>query len=111
YLLKMADYLNQQKEDIAQTMTKESGKPIAQARGEVDVSVDHFQWFAHQGRRVYGRVVPPQAQGKRHLVIKTPVGVSAAISPWNFPLMLVARKVAPALAAGCPVILKPASQT
>jgi succinate-semialdehyde dehydrogenase / glutarate-semialdehyde dehydrogenase len=73
--------------------------------------VDHLQWFAEEGRRAYGRVIPPQAEGKRNFVIKTPVGVVGAISPWNFPLLLAVRKVAPALAAGCPVVLKPARQT
>ena len=75
------------------------------------MSVDHLQWFAEEGRRAYGRIIPPQADGKRNLVMKTPIGVVGAISPWNFPLMLAVRKVAPALAAGCPVVLKPARQT
>ena len=75
------------------------------------MSVDHLRWFAEEGRRAYGRVIPHQAAGKRNLVIKSPVGVVGAISPWNFPLVLAVRKVAPALAAGCPVVLKPASQT
>src|SRR5208337_552697 len=69
------------------------------------------RWFAEEARRAYGRIVPNQVDGKRHLVIKTPIGVVAAISPWNFPLVLAVRKVAPALAAGCPVVLKPARQT
>ena len=84
---------------------------VAQSLTEVAVSVDHLQWFAEEGRRAYGRVIPPQAAGKHNLVVKTPVGVVGAISPWNFPLMLSVRKVAPALAAGCPVVLKPARQT
>jgi len=75
------------------------------------MSIDHLLWFAEEGRRAYGRVVPPQADGKRHLVIRQPVGVVGAIAPWNFPLVLAVRKVAPALAAGCTVILKPASAT
>jgi succinate-semialdehyde dehydrogenase / glutarate-semialdehyde dehydrogenase len=74
------------------------------------LAVDHLRWFAEEARRAYGRVVPQQMETKRHLVIKSPVGVVGAISPWNFPLMLAVRKVAPALAAGCPVILKPARQ-
>src|SRR5258708_36688604 len=89
----------------------ENGKPLAQSEGEVAMSVDHLRWFAEEARRVYGRVVPNQVEGKRHLVIKTPIGVVGAISPWNFPLVLAVRKVAPALAAGCPVVLKPASAT
>jgi succinate-semialdehyde dehydrogenase/glutarate-semialdehyde dehydrogenase len=75
------------------------------------MSVDHLRWFAEEARRCYGRIVPHQTDGKRHMIIKTPIGVVAAISPWNFPLVLALRKVAPALAAGCPVILKPASAT
>src|SRR4029079_6311620 len=89
----------------------ENGKPLAQSVGEVAMSVDHLRWFAEAGRRGYGRIIPNQVAGKRHLVVKTPVGVVAAISPWNFPLVLAVRKIAPALAAGCPVVLKPASKT
>ena len=75
------------------------------------MSADHLHWFAEEGRRVYGRGIPHQVPGKRHLVVKTPIGVVGAIAPWNFPLVLAVRKVAPAMAAGCPVILKPASKT
>jgi succinate-semialdehyde dehydrogenase/glutarate-semialdehyde dehydrogenase len=75
------------------------------------MTVDHFRWFAGEAQRIYGRVVPQQAVSKRHLVIRSPVGVVGAIAPWNFPLVLAVRKVAPALAAGCPVVLKPASAT
>jgi succinate-semialdehyde dehydrogenase / glutarate-semialdehyde dehydrogenase len=92
-------------------MTRESGKPLAQSRGEVNGTIDHLRWFAEEARRAYGRIVPHQAPGKRHMVLKVPVGVVGAISPWNFPLILSIRKAAPALAAGCPVILKPASAT
>ncbi len=96
---------------LAELITRENGKPLAQAKGEVAMAIDHLLWFAEEGRRAYGRVVPPQAEGKRHLVIRQPVGVVGAIAPWNFPLVLAIRKIAPALAAGCPVILKPASAT
>jgi succinate-semialdehyde dehydrogenase/glutarate-semialdehyde dehydrogenase len=89
----------------------ENGKPLPQSEAEVTMTIDHFRWFAEEGRRAYGRVVPHQADGKRHLVLKHPVGVVGAIAPWNFPLALAARKVAPALAAGCPVLLKPAART
>jgi succinate-semialdehyde dehydrogenase/glutarate-semialdehyde dehydrogenase len=75
------------------------------------MSVDHLRWFAEEARRIYGRSIPNQVAGKRHLVVKTPIGVVGAIAPWNFPLVLSVRKAAPAMAAGCPVILKPASQT
>jgi succinate-semialdehyde dehydrogenase/glutarate-semialdehyde dehydrogenase len=111
YLHKIAGDLERRRDEIARTITLENGKPLAQSAGEVEMTVDHLRWFAEEARRGYGRVIPHQADGKRNLVIKTPVGVVGAISPWNFPLVLSVRKVAPALAAGCPVILKPASYT
>jgi succinate-semialdehyde dehydrogenase/glutarate-semialdehyde dehydrogenase len=111
YLRKIADELERRRDEIARTITLENGKPLAQSLGEVAMTVDHLRWFAEEARRAYGRIVPQQADGKRHLVIKTPLGVVAAISPWNFPLVLAVRKIAPALAAGCTVILKPASAT
>jgi succinate-semialdehyde dehydrogenase/glutarate-semialdehyde dehydrogenase len=110
-LEKIADELERRREEIARIITLENGKPISQSQGEVAMAVDHVRWFAAEARRIYGRVVPQQIESKRHLVLKTPVGVVAAISPWNFPLMLAVRKVAPALAAGCPVVLKPSSRT
>ena len=88
-----------------------NNSPASKCFCEVAMSVDHLRWFAEEARRAYGRVIPPQVEGKRHLTVKRPVGVVGAISPWNFPLVLAVRKIAPALAAGCPVVLKPASQT
>lgn len=111
YLLKIADELERRSKEIAKIITKENGKPLAQSNGEVTMSVDHLRWFAGEARRSYGRIVPHQDKGKRHMVIKVPIGVVGAISPWNFPLVLSLRKVAPALAAGCPVILKPSGTT
>ncbi|MCL5279252.1 MAG: NAD-dependent succinate-semialdehyde dehydrogenase [Planctomycetes bacterium] len=111
YLWGMADALQRRSEEIAHTITLENGKPLAQSRGEVAMTVDHLRWFAGEAQRAYGRVAPPQADGKRHLVLRTPVGVVGAIAPWNFPLVLAVRKVGAALAAGCPVVLKPASAT
>jgi succinate-semialdehyde dehydrogenase / glutarate-semialdehyde dehydrogenase len=111
YLRAIAVQVEQRKENIAHLITLENGKPLAQSQGEVAMAIDHLLWFAEEGRRAYGRVIPQQAEGKRHLVIRQPVGVVGAIAPWNFPLVLAIRKVAPALAAGCPVILKPASAT
>lgn len=111
YLLAIAAELTRRSEEIARLVTQENGKPIAQSRGEVAMSADHLRWFAEECRRAYGRMIPHQAPGKRNFVLKHPVGVVAAISPWNFPLVLSVRKIAPALAAGCPTILKPASQT
>ena len=109
-LNRIANELERRREEISRFITLENGKPIAQSRGEVALAIDHLRWFAEEARRAYGRIVPQQVETKRHLVVKSPIGVVAAISPWNFPLMLAVRKVAPALAAGCPVILKPARQ-
>jgi succinate-semialdehyde dehydrogenase/glutarate-semialdehyde dehydrogenase len=111
YLRRIAVELERRRDEVARLLSTENGKPLAQSLTEVAMSVDHLQWFAEEGRRAYGRFVPPQTQGKRNLVIKSPIGVIGAISPWNFPLVLAVRKVAPALAAGCPVVLKPARQT
>jgi succinate-semialdehyde dehydrogenase/glutarate-semialdehyde dehydrogenase len=111
FLQKIAAELERRREEIGRIITLENGKPLAQSVGEVAMSVDHLRWFAEEARRGYGRIVPNQVEGKRHLVIKTPIGVVGAISPWNFPLVLAVRKVAPALAAGCTVVLKPARQT
>lgn len=111
FLLAIARELEGRGDEIARIITLENGKPLFESKGEVAMSVDHLRWFAEEARRNYGRTVPHQIEGKRHLVISTPVGVVGAISPWNFPLVLAVRKVAPALAAGCPTILKPASRT
>lgn len=111
YLLRIADNVTKRKEQIAHTLTRENGKPLPEAYAEVDGTIDHFRWFAEEARRAYGRIIPNQAVGKRHWVLKRPFGVVAAISPWNFPLVLSARKVAPALAAGCTVLLRPSRQT
>ncbi|TAL31736.1 MAG: NAD-dependent succinate-semialdehyde dehydrogenase [Spirochaetes bacterium] len=111
FLSAVASELERRSDAIARVITMENGKPLAQGRAEVAMTVDHFRWFAEEARRGYGRVVPHQADGKRNIVIRQPVGVVGCISPWNFPLVLAARKVAPALAAGCAVLLKPASQT
>jgi succinate-semialdehyde dehydrogenase/glutarate-semialdehyde dehydrogenase len=111
YLRAIASELEASGDLIAEQISRENGKPLAQAEGEVAMSIDHLLWFAEEGRRAYGRVVPQQADGKRHLVIRQPIGVVGAIAPWNFPLVLAVRKMAPALAAGCTVILKPASAT
>ena len=111
YLLAIAAEVGRRADDIAAVMTRENGKALAQSKGEVMATIDHLRWFAEEARRAYGRVVPHQAPGKRHLVLKSPVGVVGAIAPWNFPLVLAARKAAPALAAGCTVVLKPASAT
>ncbi len=111
YLHAIANNVEARKDEIAKAITMENGKPLAQSLGEVAGTADHLRWFAEEARRAYGRIVPNQVDGKRHLIVKSPMGVVGAISPWNFPLILAIRKVAPALAAGCTVVLKPASQT
>jgi succinate-semialdehyde dehydrogenase / glutarate-semialdehyde dehydrogenase len=111
HLKKIADLVDSRRDEIARAITLENGKPLGQSQAEVAMTIDHLQWFAEEARRSYGRIVPNQVDGKRHLVVKTPMGVVGAISPWNFPLALAIRKVAPALAAGCTAILKPATKT
>ncbi len=111
FLHRVADEVHKRADEIARTITLENGKPLAQSKGEMAMTEDHLRWFAEEGRRAYGRLIPHQAQGKRNMVVKTPIGVVGAISPWNFPLVLAVRKAAPAMAAGCPVVLKPSSQT
>lgn len=111
FLHRIADAVELRSEKLARTISLENGKPLAQSVGEVAMTADHLRWFAEEARRAYGRIVPPQVEGKRHLIIKSPVGVVGAISPWNFPLVLAVRKAAPALAAGCPVVLKPSELT
>jgi len=98
-------------EDLARLMTAEQGKPLAESRGEVGYGASFLEWFAEEGRRVYGETIATHDRTKRLLVLKQAVGVCAAITPWNFPMAMITRKVAPALAAGCPVIVKPAEQT
>jgi succinate-semialdehyde dehydrogenase/glutarate-semialdehyde dehydrogenase len=107
----LADRLERHADVVARLITAENGKPLPQSQAEVAMSADHLRWFAEEGKRAYGRFVPPQVEGKRNLVVRTPVGPVGAIAPWNFPLALAVRKVAPALAAGCTVVLKPATQT
>lgn len=111
FLLAIAAEVETRKDDIAHTITLENGKPLPQSFGEVAMTVDHLRWFAEEARRAYGRMIPHQADGKRNLVIKSPMGVIGAITPWNFPLVLAVRKMAPALAAGNTFVLKPAEQT
>ena len=111
YLFALMEAVEERADELAELITLENGKPIEQSRGEVNGTLDHLRWFAEEARRGYGRVVPNQADGKRHLVLKQPAGVVGAISPWNFPLILAVRKAAPAVAAGCTVVLKPASYT
>ena len=98
-------------DDLAQLITAECGKPLPEARGEVIYGASFIEWFAEEGKRTYGESIPSPASNTRLIVIKQPIGVCAAITPWNFPLAMITRKVAPALAAGCPVVVKPAEAT
>jgi succinate-semialdehyde dehydrogenase/glutarate-semialdehyde dehydrogenase len=98
-------------EDLAQILTAEQGKPLAEARGEIAYGANFIEWFAEEGKRVYGDIIPPPSNDKRIIVIKQPVGVVACITPWNFPNAMLTRKIAPALAAGCTVVCKPANAT
>ena len=110
-MMKWFALVMQHTEDLARLMTAEQGKPLAESRGEVAYGASFIEWFAEEGRRVYGEVVPTTDATKRFLVLKQAIGVCAAITPWNFPIAMITRKVAPALAAGCPVVIKPAEQT
>lgn len=101
----------QHQEDLALIMTSEQGKPLAEARGEIAYAASYIEWFAEEARRIYGEVIPSPWLDKRIVVTREPVGVCAAITPWNFPAAMITRKVAPALAAGCTIIVKPATQT
>ena len=92
-------------------MTTEQGKPLAEARAEVAYGASFIEWFAEEGKRAYGRTIPTTAASKRYLTIKQPIGVVAAIAPWNFPIAMITRKVAPALASGCTIVVKPAAET
>jgi succinate-semialdehyde dehydrogenase/glutarate-semialdehyde dehydrogenase len=105
------DLILANQEDLAVLMTLEQGKPLVEARGEVAYGASFIEWFAEEGKRVYGEVIPAPTGDKRLLVIKQPVGVTAAITPWNFPIAMITRKVAPALAAGCTSVVKPAEAT
>ncbi|HSR72065.1 MAG TPA: NAD-dependent succinate-semialdehyde dehydrogenase, partial [Kiloniellales bacterium] len=105
------DLMMENQEDLAVLMTLEQGKPLAESRGEIAYGGSFVEWFAEEGKRIYGDTIPQHQADKRIVVIKQPIGVVAAITPWNFPNAMITRKCAPALAAGCPVVIKPASQT
>lgn len=111
YLEKWVSLIKENREEIGRLMTQEQGKPIKEAIEEVDYANSFIKWFAEEGKRVYGETIPASAANKRLFVIKQPVGVIAAITPWNFPAAMITRKVGPALAAGCTAIVKPASAT
>ncbi|MCB2168543.1 MAG: NAD-dependent succinate-semialdehyde dehydrogenase [Deltaproteobacteria bacterium] len=110
-LYRWYDLIKAHQEDLSVILTSEQGKPIAEARGEIAYAGAFVQWYAEEGKRVYGDTIPAASPDQRIIVIRQPVGVCAAITPWNFPAAMITRKVAPALAAGCTAIVKPASQT
>lgn len=110
-LQRWAALLHAHADDLARIMTAEQGKPLAEARAEIGFGASFIEWFAEESRRVYGETIPTTDTDKRYLVIRQPIGVCAAITPWNFPVAMITRKVAPALAAGCTVVVKPAEQT
>ncbi|MEX0528903.1 NADP-dependent succinate-semialdehyde dehydrogenase [Raoultella terrigena] len=105
------DLIMANQDDLARLMTLEQGKPLAEAKGEIGYAASFIEWFAEEGKRVYGDTIPGHQADKRLIVIKQPIGVTAAITPWNFPAAMITRKAGPALAAGCTMVLKPASQT
>ena len=110
-LLKWYELMMQHQEDLALILTSEQGKPLAEARGEIAYAASFVQWFAEEAKRVYGDTIPSASTDQRIMVIRQPVGVCASVTPWNFPAAMITRKVAPALAAGCTMVVKPASQT
>jgi len=105
------EFIMANQEDLARLMTAEQGKPLGETRGEVAYGASFIEWFAEESKRVYGDVIPATQSGRRLLVLKEPIGVVAAITPWNFPNAMITRKVAPALAAGCTVVIKPSEET
>ncbi|MDX1302160.1 NAD-dependent succinate-semialdehyde dehydrogenase [Photobacterium sp.] len=110
-LLRWYKLVMENQADLASIMTQEQGKPLAESAGEVAYGASFIEWFAEEGKRTYGDVIPAPASDRRVVTIKQPIGVAAAITPWNFPLAMITRKAAPALAAGCSFIVKPANQT
>lgn len=110
-LRKWFDLIMKHQDDLGALMTLEQGKPLTEAKGEVAYGASFVEWFAEEAKRIYGDVIPGHAPDKRIVVIRQPIGVVAAITPWNFPIAMITRKCAPALAAGCPVVIKPAEDT
>lgn len=106
----IADWIRSHIELFADTLTSEQGKPLAEARGEIGATADQFEWYAEEAKRIYGRVVDGHSRANRLMVIRQPIGPVAAFSPWNFPALLTSRKMAPAIAAGCSIVVKPAEE-
>jgi succinate-semialdehyde dehydrogenase/glutarate-semialdehyde dehydrogenase len=110
-LHKWSNLVQEHKEEIAKLMTLENGKPLAESRGEVNYATSYIDWYAEEAKRIYGRTIPANTETKRIIISRQPIGLVAAITPWNFPAAMMTRKAAPALAAGCPFIVKPAVET
>ena len=110
-LRKWFELMMANQDDLGTLMTAEQGKPLAEAKGEVAYAASFVEWFGEEGKRAYGDTIPQHGADKRIVVIKEPIGVVAAITPWNFPAAMITRKAGPALAAGCPIVIKPATET
>ncbi len=110
-LRRLFDLMMAHQDDLGELLSREQGKPLAEAKGEIAYSASFIEWFAEEGKRAYGEVIPAHAADRRIVTLRQPIGVVAAITPWNFPSAMIGRKIGPALAAGCTVVLKPASQT
>jgi len=111
YLYDAYGIMMENKEDLARTMTEEQGKPLKAARNEVQYGADFLLWFAEEAKRVYGETIPAPRPDQRFMVLHQPVGVVGAVTPWNYPISMLTRKIAPAVAAGCTIVLKPAEAT
>ena len=105
------DLMLENQEDLASLMTREQGKPLSESSGEIAYAASFIEWFAEEGKRVYGEIIPEPSRDRRIFVTKEPIGVCAAITPWNFPSAMITRKAGPALAAGCTMVVKPATST
>jgi len=110
-LRKLNDLMLANADDLAVIMTAEQGKPLSESKGEIAYAASFIEWFAEEGKRIYGDTIPQNAKGRRILVLKEPIGVFAAITPWNFPAAMITRKAGPGWAAGCTGVIRPASQT
>lgn len=111
YLKRLHQLILEHKDELGKLITLEMGKPLHEAKGEVAYAASFIEWYAEEGKRVYGETIPSNHENKRMQVLKQPVGVVAAITPWNFPAAMITRKMGPALAAGCPIIVKPSGLT
>jgi succinate-semialdehyde dehydrogenase/glutarate-semialdehyde dehydrogenase len=110
-LRRFFDLMLENQDELAELLTREQGKPLREAKGEIAYAASFIEWFAEEAKRTYGDVIPSHAADKRIVVLKQPIGVVGAVTPWNFPSAMITRKIGPALAAGCGVVLKPAGQT